>query len=85
MESTGESCWLGHPYCQAWLRAEGLLLRREAPRIPATLQGKDRFHGVLRCSGSLLFNVTNQWRDSPHFEERQGNVGRAGAQTTSPV
>lgn len=44
----------GHPYCQAWLGAEGLLLRREVTQNPAMLLGKDRFLGVLRLSGRLL-------------------------------
>lgn len=60
MLSRGGELMAGHPYCQAWLGAEGLLLRREVSQNPAMLQGKDRFFGGFTDSVaiSFLFNVS---------------------------
>lgn len=49
----------GHPYCQAWLRAEGLLMRRESPWNPAVLPGRDSWGPQTSVpSGSLLCYVS---------------------------
>lgn len=80
MLSRGGELMAGHPYCQAWLGAEGLPLRREASQNPAMLQGKDRFFGgVLRLWQSPSSSMSpSQGRDFPIFRRGKRNLGRAG-------
>jgi hypothetical protein len=77
MLSRGGELMAGHPYCQAWLGAEGLPLRREASQNPAMLQGKDRFFGGSSDSGNLLPLQCLQARGviSPFSGEAKGTWG----------